>query len=59
MLKFPRQLVQQEGQTPTKFSCINKKKEKNIWISEKNSRMCNCWCAVIATVGLVWFQSTE
>jgi hypothetical protein len=29
------------------------KKKKNIWISEKNRRMCNCWCAVIATVGLV------
>ena len=28
MLKFPRQLVQQEGQTPTKFSRINKKKKK-------------------------------
>jgi hypothetical protein len=29
------------------------KKKKNRWISEKNRRMCNCWCVVIATAGLV------
>jgi hypothetical protein len=29
------------------------KNRKNGWISEKNRRICNCWCVVIATAGLV------